>query len=230
MKKILYSILMGGALLFTATSCENEVEDNSVVTYYVDLQLKGEKQMWVEVNTPFEDPGFTATENGEDVASKVEVEGEVESDKIGYYVLNYSAVNKDGFSISDSREVFVYDPSVQDDYSGTYTAEGKRTTPNGTDTFSDFSVEISLMNQGFYSFSDFLGGYYESGKGYGEVAALKGYASIGTDKKVTGLYSFVQAWGDSATSITGTVESDGTIKMVVVYGGMTFEYKLTKAN
>lgn len=228
MKKILYGMLMGSVLLFTATSCEKEIEDLSQITYYVDLQLKGEKEIWMELNTPYNEPGYTATENGVDVADKVEVSGSVETDKVGYYPLYYSAQNKDGFSVSDSRDVFVYDPSVTSDHSGTYRVEGKRTTPVGSDNFSGFTVTVSLVKPGFYAFSDFIGGYYSQGKGYGDDYSLGGYASIDADGVVDGLYSYVVGWGDSATSIAGTLNVDNTIDMVVDYAGMKFEYKLTK--
>ena len=227
MKNIFYSILIGSAFLFNMTSCEKEIEDHSVITYYVDLQLNGEKQMWVELNSQFEDPGFTATENGEDVASKVKVSGEVQIDKVGYYVLEYSAVNKDGFATSDVREVFVYDPTNVDDYSGTYIVEGKRTSSGTVEEFFDFEVKIEKMNPGFYEFSDFLGGYYSQGRGYGDDYNLTGYASISSDG-VIGLYSYVTGFGDSASSIVGVIEVDGKIKMTVEYAGMTFEYTLTK--
>lgn len=227
MRNIFYSILIGSAFLFNMTSCEKEIEDLSVITYYVDLQLNGEKQMWIELNSQFEDPGFTATEKGEDVSSKVKVSGEVHTDKVGYYVLEYSAVNKDGFATSDAREVFVYDPTNVNDYSGTYSVDGKRTVDDKTDNFSGFEIEITKMNPGFYEFSDFLGGYYSQGKAYGDAYSLTGYASISSEG-VNGLYSYIAGWGDSASSIVGNVEDNGTIKMTVEYAGMTFEYTLTK--
>ncbi len=228
MRKIFYIFLVVGISLFSFTSCEKEIKDLSTITYYVDLKLNGEEQMWVELNTPFEDPGFTATENDEDVSSKVEVTGNVETDKVGYYPISYTVTNKDGFVSSETREVFVYDSSVDVDYSGTYVVNGKRTTPSGTDNFSDFTINITQMNPGFYTFSDFLGGYYSQGKGYGEITDLSGYASISSDGTVLGLYSYVSAWGDSASSISGTVNEDQSIDMVVEYAGMLFEYKLTK--
>lgn len=227
MKKIFYSILIGSAFLFNMTSCEKEIEDLSVVTYYVDLQLNGDKQMWIELNSQFEDPGFTATEKGEDVASKVKVSGEVQTDKVGYYVLEYSAVNKDGFATSDTREVFVYDPTNVDDYSGTYSVEGTRNSSGTIDEFSDFEIKIEKMNPGFYEFSDFLGGYYSQGRSYGDDYNLTGYASISAEG-VTGLYSYILGFGDSATSIVGEINGDGKINMTVEYAGMTFEYTLTK--
>lgn len=228
MKKILYGMLMGSVLLFTATSCEKEIEDLSQITYYVDLQLKGEKEIWMELNTPYNEPGYTATENGVDIAEKVKVFGSVKTNEVGYYPLYYSAQNKDGFSVSDSRDVFVYDPSVVSDHSGTYSVEGTRTTSVGSDSFSGFTVTVSLVKPGFYAFSDFIGGYYSQGKGYGDDYSLSGYASINTNGVVKGLYSYVAGWGDSATSIDGTLNTDNTIDMVVYYAGMKFEYKLTK--
>lgn len=228
MKKIIYSVLMGLTLLFYTTSCEKEVKDLSKVTYFVELQLKGEKQMWIELNSTFNDPGFTATENDEDVSSKVEVSGSVETDKVGYYVLNYTVANTDGFTTSASREVFVYDNSVTDDYSGTYVVTGTRTYQGADDSFSGYTVEVTKIQPGFYVISDFLGGYYSQGRGYGESYNLSGYASIDSEKQLTGLYSYIPGWGDSASSIVGSVDNNGVINMIVEYAGMKFVYTLTK--
>lgn len=228
MKKIIYSVLIGLTLLFNTTSCEKEVKDLSKVTYFVDLQLKGEKQMWIELNSSFEDPGFTATENDEDVSSKVEVSGSVETDKVGYYVLNYTVANADGFTTSASREVFVYDNSVTEDYTGTYTVAGTRTYQGADESFEGYTVEVTKIQPGFYVISDFLGGYYSQGRGYGESYNLTGYASIDTEGQLTGLYSYIPGWGDSASSITGSVNDYEVISMTVEYAGMKFVYTLTK--
>ena len=107
------------------------------------------------------------------------------------------------------------------------TVEGKRTSSGTVEEFFDFEVKIEKMNPGFYEFSDFLGGYYSQGRGYGDDYNLTGYASISSDG-VIGLYSYVTGFGDSASSIVGVIEVDGKIKMTVEYAGMTFEYTLTK--
>ena len=79
MKKILYSILMGGVLLFIPTSCENEVKDLSKVTYYADLQLNGDEFVKLNVGDTYNEPGYKATEKGEDITEKVKVNGSVDT-------------------------------------------------------------------------------------------------------------------------------------------------------
>lgn len=230
MKKIFNNILIGLFMLTIVSSCKDSVEDLSKITYFVELTLEGGNQMGVEINTNYVDPGYTATEGDEDVTDKVVISGEVNTSQLGFYPLTYSATNKDGFTISTTRNVFVYDPDVATDYSGTYTVEGIRTANGATESFTDCTITITRLYPGLYSVSDFLGGYYAEHRGYGNSYALKGYASIGNDNVISGLYSYIAGWGDSATSINGTVKEDNTLSMTTVYAGMNFDVKLTKQN
>ena len=67
MKKIFYYILMGAFLLGTATSCEDSVEDLSKVTYFAELNLKGDDFVKLSLGETYTEPGYEATENGEDI-------------------------------------------------------------------------------------------------------------------------------------------------------------------
>lgn len=230
MKKIFNNILIGLFMLTIVSSCKDSVEDLSKITYFVELTLEGGNQIGVEINTNYVDPGYTATEGDEDVTDKVVISGEVNTTELGFYPLTYSATNKDGFTISTTRNVFVYDPDVITDYSGTYTVEGIRTANGATESFTDCTITINRLYPGLYSVSDFLGGYYAENRGYGNSYALQGYASIGNDNVISGLYSYIAGWGDSATSINGTVKEDNTLSMTTVYAGMNFDVKLTKQN
>lgn len=57
MKKIFYYILMGAFLLGTATSCEDSVEDLSKVTYFAELNLKGDDFVKLSLGETYTEPG-----------------------------------------------------------------------------------------------------------------------------------------------------------------------------
>lgn len=142
MKKIVYSLIL---LAFAGMSCEDDsTADISRITYYPTFSMEGDDVLVHIAGDPYTDPGVTALE-GEDeievtksvVQSKFIVPGmtqpgdvqyatlsEVDEDVPGMYTVTYTAVNKDGYSGTTQRIVFVLadepDPSV--DLSGTYTS------------------------------------------------------------------------------------------------------------
>ena len=63
------------------TACSDDAEmTDSRVTYYVNLDMQGEEFVQVPIGTPYTDAGCTATENGEDVTSKIVVDGLIDID------------------------------------------------------------------------------------------------------------------------------------------------------
>jgi Domain of unknown function (DUF5011) len=129
-KIILFSLLVIAAFC----SCNKDTVQNSAtqvgiskVTHYVVLKLDGPGIMSVVLGEAFTDPGVEATENG--VKADYSTAGTVDVNAEGIYVLNYSSVNKDGFSSSVSRTVVVIatheDPGV--DISGSYAYVGSST-------------------------------------------------------------------------------------------------------
>ena len=114
-------------LLVVISSCNKDsIISNSKqvgisrVTYFADLKLLGDTYMSVVKGATFTDPGATATQSGAPLT--VTVTGSVDVTTVGLYILNYSAVNSDGFAASVSRTVAVL-PSAETpgvDLSGTY--------------------------------------------------------------------------------------------------------------
>lgn len=105
-------ILITALIVLLLSSCKKEEiistetqVGHSTVTYFVDLTLNGDPSMALTKGGTFTDPGATATENGKSVT--VTVDGTVDVNTAGVYVLTYSAKNKDGFSKSVSRTVVV---------------------------------------------------------------------------------------------------------------------------
>ena len=102
MKKVIYSILICLGMV-VLSSCEDTSADISKVTYFASLELKGETAMKIKLNDTYVEPGFVALEGDEDITSKVEISGAVNSAKSDIYTLTYSVANVDGFSVSEQN-------------------------------------------------------------------------------------------------------------------------------
>jgi hypothetical protein len=119
MKKLHYIFILASLLL--TFSCKEDLTSEGVskVTTYVKLTMAGEHFMSIPVGTAYTEPGITAKE-GETVVD-VTTSGTVDSNTPGVYTITYGAVNVDGFPVSDSRIVCVYDATAAaNDFSGNY--------------------------------------------------------------------------------------------------------------
>lgn len=119
MKKGFKLILMA-LTLFAAFSCEEDkvTEGISTITNYPVIALKGEQWNQVAVGGTFTDAGVTATEGGTEI--EVKTSGTVDTKTPGVYVIEYTAVNKDGYSSVEYRYVGVISPAATADISGSY--------------------------------------------------------------------------------------------------------------
>ena len=110
MKKNIFFAMMLALVSFALTSCgDKETEGLSRFTYYPVLELEGDGYMVVGKGTTFQDPGFSATLNGEDVSSQVTVSSNVNTNKSGVYTVVYSIKNEDGIAANAKRTVVVLD-------------------------------------------------------------------------------------------------------------------------
>lgn len=109
MKKYISIIALALGLL--STSCSEDTNGLTGITYYAVIELEGPTYMIAPAGTPFVDPGYSATMQGEDITSQVKVSTNMDTQnpKPGYYSIVYSAVNPDGFSASSQRYVLVAD-------------------------------------------------------------------------------------------------------------------------
>jgi hypothetical protein len=107
--------------LFAAMSCEEDkvTEGLSTITYYPIITLKGEQWNVVKVGGTFADAGATAKEGDKDI--EVKVSGTVDTKTPGVYVIQYDAVNKDGYSSTEYRYIGVISAAAYGvDISGSY--------------------------------------------------------------------------------------------------------------
>jgi hypothetical protein len=106
MKNILYLLILSFVITFTA--CDNDdTEDISYVTTYANIDF--EKTVIVAKGGAFT-PSAVATEGETEL--DVTIDGSVDVNTIGVYIISYSATNSDGFSATKEQTVIVHDPSV----------------------------------------------------------------------------------------------------------------------
>lgn len=235
MKKIIYSLMLIGSI-FGLTGCQDvTTEDHSVITHYVAFEMQGDPIMLVTVGTSYTDPGVIATENGEDVTNAVTVSGDaVDPNIIGLYNVVYSGTNVDGFETSVSRTVIVCNPAVTTDISGTYkSAAGTHRLRAGvTVNYSGYPVVVTKIAPGFFSVTDFWGGYYYPRlAGYANVYTMSGYVKLNLDNTIGLLSSKVKGWGDSLDGMANGVYDPTAQSLyweVGYAGSMTFFVTLTK--
>ena len=212
----------------------SEAEDGLVkVTYYANFSLNDYDNgiTLVPIGSTYKDAGCVCTEGTEDISSKVVTTGadKIDTSKPGIYTVTYSATNVDGFSSTASRSVAVYDESsIARNIGKTYTvtdATYRLVTESGAKKPSSGSeIQLAYIAPALYYVSDFLGGYYDKGAGYGSDYAMHGYLWLKNDNSIEALSTLVNAWGDSADDVRGTYdEATSTIKLEVDYAGqMTF--------
>ena len=189
MKKILIKIL---PLFFIAiVSCEQDdmTEGVSRITYYNDIELIGDDIIVINQGETYVEPGVTAFEAEEDVTAKVIYSGTVDSSTIGYYQLVYNIINKDGFGKTITRNVLVVPTNVSSiDYSGTYTGVVSTGSHTGATT-------ITKLADGVFESSDFFGGRYNIGFGYGIAYRLKTYFYVSADDTTYTALRTDSPWG-----------------------------------
>lgn len=231
MKKFIYSIMVSGALLFATTSCEDSVDDPSVVTYFAELTLNGEDFIKLSVGDTYTEPGYTATEGEEDITDRVVISGTVDTTTPGFYDLTYSVANTDGFSVTDTRQVMVVDPN---NFASAYFGE----TAIGSRHYTDAPVVISDNGDGTYTIDDLLGGFqwYGLNPGFEPTYDFHAEAIITLNADNTISLQEVGSWSSDALGITDplTIQSGsydpatGVITLAIGYAGSTLSVTLTK--
>jgi len=232
MKKSLFILSIIAAVIFIFTGCEKKIttEDDSKITYYVTFDLEGGDFITIPVGTPFVDPGYTAMEGTRDVTNQVDVDGEVDGLQVGFYVLTYSAVNKDGFPSATTRTVIIYDPNAPPtDISGTYTTSILRYYAGNPSTRSGYTIHVTKLAPGFFYVDDLLGGWYWQGSGYGSPYAMTGYIQFNAGNVITLVSSYLRGWGDSLDDMENGAYDPNTkgLFWTVHYVGGLIEFNVT---
>jgi hypothetical protein len=147
MKTITYSIII--FLIFfivIGNSCKKDSENISKVTTFDVLTLKGDSVVVLLLGQNFIDSG--AVSSGSNPVTET---NNININSVGTYSVVYSTANKDGFSSSITRTIYVvyaFGPDLSGTYKGTI------------DGYSSGTVTISKVNNGQYYGSDLLAGAY----------------------------------------------------------------------
>ena len=106
--KITYKYISRLSILliaFLMMSCTEENPIPSQITYYADVQVKGDAVMAITQGETFTDPGAISLINGQSVPYTTT--GTVNTSTVGVYKLTYETINEDGFAASAKRTVIV---------------------------------------------------------------------------------------------------------------------------
>lgn len=87
-----------------------KIKINRVDTTNPEIVLNGQADMSIKLNSNYNEPGFIASDNCDDVTDKVVVEGSVDTSNVGTYTLTYTVSDESGNSSSVTRKVNVYKP------------------------------------------------------------------------------------------------------------------------
>lgn len=225
MKKNIFFAMILALVSFAMTSCgDKDSEGLSRMTYYPILELAGDSYMVVDKGTAFNDPGFTATLNGEDVSDQVNVNSNLNMQKSGVYTIVYSIKNSDGITANARRTVIVLDPSNPVEGFYMCQASSYRLREGAQVAYgSDFEILIIDNEDGTYSVDDLLGGWYCQRAGYGTRYAMEGVISMEEDGSVVLEDAYVPGWGDGPDGFEGVFELESsTFQVNVLYANMNF--------
>lgn len=232
MKKILYSLFICLAVAFSSCG-DDSTKDPSKVTYFVDLQMLGDAEVFWPKGTPYVEPGYSAILQEVDVTKDVAVTGNVDVNAPAIYQLVYSAANEDGFAVALKRTVYVYDTVDSPIESGIYTVskDSYRDYSGITAFGKTFPVSLFQVSPGTFYISDFIGGWYDQRVGYGPTYAMGGHFKLNADNTITAIDSSLPGFGDAMDKLENGVY-DPTTKIITwdigYAGSMTFHIILNK--
>lgn len=226
-KNILFAMMLALAAPVLTSCSDDESEGKSRITYYAVLEMNGDAYMTIPVGSSFTDPGCKATMGGEDVTDQILTTGSVDASKLGFYKLEYSVVNADGFPASATRTVAVVDPVH---FASTYFGESEY----GSRHFYNAPINIKDNGDGTYTIDDILGGFYCYGRypgydAYGYDFFLDAVIKLNADNSIDLVNYGKWYWGDDVPEfLNGSYDpATGTVSLNMDFDG-AFTVKLTK--
>lgn len=230
MKQKTIYLMMSAAVALLMASCTADSTDGETWTvYYPSLTLEGDETVYLDKGSEYVEPGYTATNEGQDVSDQVVVSGTVDGSTSGIYTITYSISNSDGYSASTSRTVIVLDPD--DEVEGIYLTDASSyRLYSGNQVVYGGNYQVLIINYGdSYYVDDLLGGWYRDRAGYGDNYAMQGYITVNEDYTIELLDSYVTGWGDSAEFMSdGTFDPEtGTISWMIEYTTYPMDFYVT---
>jgi len=148
MKKIL--IVLAAVLMTVAISCKKKTPglvSRIVTASYPVITIKGDQFVSIPVGGAFTDEGSSATDTVlNETPELIEVTNDIDNSTPGFYTVQYTYKNSNGYVSTATRFVLVTDIDAGLDYSGEY----RRTTNNSP-------MNVSKVATGLYK-TDNVGG------------------------------------------------------------------------
>lgn len=201
--------LIFGILIVGLASCKKgDSYDVSKVTVFPTFEHA--ETVVLQVGDTYTPDGVA--KSGEDVLD-ITVTGTVDVNTAGVYTIVYSAANAEGYDGTSTQMVFVYDPAITVDFSGSYTTSITRTEGDGSNprVYSG-ACNITKVQPGIFYVDCLLGGTYSIGYDYGPAYAFNGYISVSADNTIYNWTSYVAGWGDGLEGFQNGVYDDVTGK------------------
>lgn len=211
MKKILYLSLLFMSAFFYACD-DKKSEDVSSVTEYAVITIEGGEQLYVAKGSSYVAKGTSS--GGEDVSIKG---GDIDTNKCGFYDVEFSATNSDGFDAKYNQSVIVYEEDGV--LAGVYDAIRTTKKQGGL-------VLIYKNAEGTYDCTDIVGGYYEFAKGYGNAYAQKVTSMTLVDGSISATSVGASAFG--VWSMTNGVKTGDVLTWKASLPDFGFDVQLTK--
>lgn len=219
-KNIIFLVMLSITTFFSCS--DDSAEVISRVTNYVTFDIQGDKEQVITLGSTFSDAGVIAMEGENDVTDQVTTTGTVDTNTIGLYKIKYSATNVDGFDSSAERYVLVVPENLSSlDVSGTYSGQREGTPLIGE------ACTISKIKDGVFKATDFFGGYYAIGRGYGTAYSLVTYFYLNTDNTYSAIDTS-SPWGPWNLVNTNFDPNTNALNHRVTQGSFGFNVTLTK--
>ena len=238
MKNFINICLIATLALFFANCAKIDHAVNQKITIYPVIELTEGAAVAHQVGTPWVDPGYSATLEGVDITADVIVDDPVDGDVSGVYSISYSYVNVDGFEISRSRTVVVYDIANAStiDISGTYDVARFERYKLEDDSFdrcyndvAGFSFPMKISKgpaTGLFYMQDMLCGFYDQYYEYGPDYAYKAFLLLNTDNTLSLLNGDeVDPFGDPIFLYSSAYDpATGSVRLAWDWGSAKFYF------
>jgi hypothetical protein len=206
MKKLFLYIIFAASLLSGCNDLESE--GLSRITYFPEFELQGEELYFIGEGDDFTDPGVKAFEAGEEIPVASSYYGRYSffsGSSIGtapdQYNLNYTAVNKDGFAVNESRRIIAINTGdMTTSLEGAYEATPVRI--NGVSYATHPIVLIWETAPNVYEISCSVAGFYADGRGDGDGSLSRG-GTITVNDLATNDFAFTPGFIDNFGSEVG---------------------------
>lgn len=225
-----FILLFVAAFASFALSCQ-KVTTEGVTNITKFFTLNGAETIFLGIGQEYVEPGYTPYEGASDVKVEIrdaagEVVDAVNTESAGFYTIYYSNTSAEGFPLTKTRNVYIYDDSIETSLKGSYKVD-LDLTMYGSRTFADrlayykgledntaphctdnYTIEIETVVGNIYSISDYFAGWYSYIRGRGPYYAatygssyltyfdMAGFIVLNADMTLSMLTSKIRAWGD----------------------------------